>query len=316
MRRGDVVAATPIVSVVMATYNRSEALRYAITSVRRSTMDAWEVIVVGDACTDDTAEVVAAFRDPRIRFVNLPDRCGDQSGPNSHGIGLATGRFIAFLNHDDLYFPGHLEACVDELQSSGADLVWVPCARLLTSRKRLPGGRFLLSGVPGAAGYSPYSGYFASSWVFRRELAARVGPWSAPAKSYVAPSQAWLFRAWRMGAALRFLPKVGVILVPAGERPGCYARRECAEQAWLSDWMSRDVRCREQIVEEAALNEAMTRVADIDRPRLWSLRRFLLRPIYALSVRAGHHPASLSHLLTHGRRGNFVRFLRKYTGAD
>ena len=50
---------TPLVSIVLATYNRSAILAHAIESVRGSTLDHWELIVVGDCCTDDTAAVVA-----------------------------------------------------------------------------------------------------------------------------------------------------------------------------------------------------------------------------------------------------------------
>ena len=72
-------AASPAVSVIIATYNRSQPLRHAIQSVCHSSLRDWEIIVVGDACTDDTAECVSSFNDPRIRLVNLPNRCGDQS---------------------------------------------------------------------------------------------------------------------------------------------------------------------------------------------------------------------------------------------
>ena len=109
-------AEPPAVSVIIATYNRSQPLRHAIRSVCNSTLSDWEVIVVGDACTDDTAEVVSSFDDPRIRFVNLPSRCGDMSGPHNHVLPLARGRYVAFLNHDDLYLPDHLAKCVAELE--------------------------------------------------------------------------------------------------------------------------------------------------------------------------------------------------------
>lgn len=306
----------PVVSVVMSTYNRSAVLRHAIASVRRSTLVEWELIVVGDACTDDTAACVASFGDSRIRFVNLSRRCGDQSRPNSHGVGLARGRYVAFLNHDDLYFPDHLATCVAALESSAADLVWVPCARLLTERERTSLGRFQLAGVPDAPRYSPTAAYyFASSWVFRRAWAEKMGPWSPPHDSYVAPSQAWLFRAWRSGAALRFVPSVGVVLIPAGERAGSYAR-DSPDHAWMSQWMADDPRCRERVLEEAALNEAMARAAGVERPRLWALRRLGLGPIYRMLVRLDVHPASLVHLLKYGRRGNFVKYLRRYTAAE
>src|SRR5690606_24951720 len=95
----------PLVSVVMATYNRSNIIVYAIESLRANTLQDWELIVVGDCCTDDTETVVSAFGDQRIRFINLPENCGEQSGPNNFGVGLARGKYLAFLNHDDMWFP-------------------------------------------------------------------------------------------------------------------------------------------------------------------------------------------------------------------
>ena len=85
----------PLVSIILATYNRSPVLAHAIESVRRSTLTDWELIVVGDGCTDDTAAVVASFDDPRVTFINLPRNVGEQSGPNNEGLRLARGRYIA-----------------------------------------------------------------------------------------------------------------------------------------------------------------------------------------------------------------------------
>ncbi len=114
------------VSVVMVTYNRSELLTYSIGSVMRQSLPDWELIVVGDGCTDDTAEVVGnlAAADPRIRFVNRTPRCGEQAGPNNHGVELARGRYLAFLNHDDLWLADHLERSVETIERLDADLVF------------------------------------------------------------------------------------------------------------------------------------------------------------------------------------------------
>src|SRR5262245_41215209 len=112
----------PAISVVTATFNRSHVLRLAIESVRRQTVSDWELIVVGDACTDDTAAVVAGFGDERIRFVNLARNHGEQSVPNNAGTELANGRYLAYLNHDDLWFSDHLETLRTALDSSGAEM--------------------------------------------------------------------------------------------------------------------------------------------------------------------------------------------------
>jgi hypothetical protein len=261
---------------------------------------------------------VAAFDDPRVRFVNLPRRCGDQSGPNDHGVALARGRYIAFLNHDDLYLPDHLAVCVNELERSGADLVWTACA--MGHVQDDPGAqrpcRFALTGVPGVGGYSPFSVYFASSWMFRRELAPRVGRWPAPQDVHVTPSQAWLFRAWRGGAQLRFIPLVGVILLPAGARPRSYRERESADHEWFARWREETPRWRELLLEEAAIGEAVQHLTNRYDAPLGALQRLLLRPAHAVLSALGVHPRALGIAMRGRRRGALVRDHAKTTGAD
>lgn len=307
----------PTVSVIIPTYNRSQTLRHSIQSVRNSQFGDWELIVVGDACTDDTAECVASFDDPRMRFVNLPDRCGDQSGPNNHGLTLARGRYVAFLNHDDFYMPDHLAKCVAELETGRADLVWVPCAVAHAKAGSLPGVplSFTLQGVPHDFAYDPLAMYFASSWMFRRELKDRVGPWRSPKEMFVVPSQDWLFRAWRSDARLRFVPSVSVVVVSAGARRGSYISIS-SDHEFLANWFREEPGYREKMLEDAAINEAaghmlVHRHAKIVRLLRWAL----LRPVHALLTRLGIHPSSVA-MMVYGSRGGFVRHLRRVTGAE
>ena len=311
------VEATPALSVVVATYNRSQVLRHAIRSVIESTCADWELIIVGDACTDDTGDCVASFSDPRIRYVNLPVNCGDQSGPNNHGVSLARGRYIAFLNHDDLYLRDHLETCVAALDGGGADLVWAACAVANPRAGDAPGEppcTFTLEGVPAAHGYSPFAFYSASSWMFRRELTARVGPWPGVDRLYVTTSQAWLFRAWKAGASLQFLPKVGVLVVWSGTRAGSYAKPESPEHEALVRWMDEDAHARERILEEAAVHAAMRQVTSAHHAPWTSITRAILHPIYTLMIKVGAHPRSLDMAVRYGRRGGFMRWHRRFTG--
>lgn len=307
----------PTVSVVIATYNRSQILRYAIQSICDSTYTDWELIVVGDACTDDTAECVSSFEDPRIRFINLPLRCGDQSGPNNHGVASARGRYVAFLNHDDLYLPDHLAACLAEIEQSGADFVWVPCALVRPSQDSSPPSSFTLIGLPGPDNrYSPFGMYLASSWLFRRDLAARIGPWQPAEKIFVTPSQDWIFRVWRSGANLRFLPKVTVVVVLAGPRPGSYAQRISPDHGSLARSFAGDPKFMQHVLEVAAVNEAKQRFRQERYPSVRSLYRLMLRPIYWLLARLGIHPLSLLHAIAFGRRGGLIENHRRLTGSE
>lgn len=308
----------PKVSVVVATYNRSQVLKHAVGSVIASTFTDWELIVVGDCCTDDSEEVVASFGDARIRFVNLPRRTGEQGGPNNHGTALARGRYVAFLNHDDIYLPDHLATCVAELDRGEADLVWVPAAVAEKAPDRRPDQApltFALVGVPPHGEYSPFAAYYASTWVLRRELAGSVGPWPAADSVYVTPSQAWLFRAWRSGARLKLIPRVGVVVVLSGERRGSYAMRESADHELLARWMGEDESFRERMLEEAAIRAAGTTVFHRYRTPGKAILRGLAHPIYSLLAAVGVHPISLNMAVRHGGKGRFIRHHRQLTGA-
>lgn len=313
----------PAVSVIIATYNRSQPLAHAMRSVLAQTFTDWELIVVGDACTDDTETCVQSFRDPRIRFVNLPQRQGYQSGPHNHGLTLARGRLIAFLNHDDLFFPDHLDTAVAGLEQTGADLVWVPVAMALpreaAPHPALPCA-FELTGVPPSSDYWPGAFYFASSWLFRRKLAERVGPWCRPEDTYQLPSQEWLFRAWRRGAQLRFLPRLTVLAISPGHASTGYRQRESPDHDRLVRWLREDPRARERILEQTGLAAAMQRLEERFHPGWQALRRWFLRPVYHFLPAWGIHPQTFYGWIrrwTRGsRRGDSVRLHRQHHGAD
>lgn len=111
----------PVVSVVIPTYNHAQFLRKAIDSVRRQTFTEWEMIVVNNYSEDDTEAVVASFSDPRIRLENFRNY-GIIAASRNHGIALAHGDYIAFLDSDDEWYPEKLERCVAVL-AKGNDLV-------------------------------------------------------------------------------------------------------------------------------------------------------------------------------------------------
>jgi hypothetical protein len=95
-------------SVVLPTYDRSAAIRPTIDGVLAQTDADWELIVVSDASTDDTDAVVCGYDDPRVRLVRLAEHAGHPSPPRNRGLAEARGELIAYLDHDDVWEPGHL----------------------------------------------------------------------------------------------------------------------------------------------------------------------------------------------------------------
>lgn len=111
------MSSEPAVSVVIPAYNRAALIGRALDSVLRQTCGDLEVIVVDDASTDNTGEVVGAIADARIHYIRC-DRNAGASAARNTGIAAARGRFVAFLDSDDVWMPDKLEAQLAAVQAS------------------------------------------------------------------------------------------------------------------------------------------------------------------------------------------------------
>lgn len=99
---------SPIVSVIVPTHNRAHYLGHALASLRDQTLREIEIIVVDDGSTDTTRELLAAFDDPRLVVVRHAINRGIPAARNS-GLERASGRFVAWLDSDDISRPDRLE---------------------------------------------------------------------------------------------------------------------------------------------------------------------------------------------------------------
>jgi glycosyltransferase involved in cell wall biosynthesis len=114
MKDGSEPGARPLVSVVIPSYNRAQYIAETIESVLAQTYPNIEVIVIDDGSTDDTAKVVERFAH-QIRYVIQEN--SERGASRNHGLRLATGEYIAFLDSDDLWLPRMAEQCVDYLEA-------------------------------------------------------------------------------------------------------------------------------------------------------------------------------------------------------
>jgi glycosyltransferase involved in cell wall biosynthesis len=102
----------PIVSVIIPTYNRRNKLSRAIASVLSQTFQDFEIIVVDDGSTDDTKQFVMG-QSSKVRYLYQAN-----AGPGSarnHGIRFSRGKYLAFLDSDDVWMPAFLQATVSAL---------------------------------------------------------------------------------------------------------------------------------------------------------------------------------------------------------
>lgn len=109
-------AGAPFFSVIIPVYNRASKLPGAVKSVLDQSERDFELIVVDDGSRDNPRAVVERFGDPRIRFARKEN--GGGGSARNRGIDLARGRFVAFLDSDDVFLPHHLASLREILEGS------------------------------------------------------------------------------------------------------------------------------------------------------------------------------------------------------
>jgi len=126
----------PLISVRIPTYNRGGILvERTIPSILRQAYQKFEIVIVGDHCTDNTEELLKKFNDKRIKFYNLPQRGNYPADPMDRwmvagvvpmnkGIELCSGEWIAPLDDDDEFSEGHLETLLNYALEHDYEMVY------------------------------------------------------------------------------------------------------------------------------------------------------------------------------------------------
>lgn len=233
------------ITVVIAAYGRPDALRLAVESVRLQRYGQWRLLVIGDKCDENTSAALHLFRDDsRIAYVNLPWRCGEQALLNSAGMAVATTKYVAFLNHDDIWMPDHLEIALAQLRRTGADFFLGRAAFAVAleglHRPRMP--KFHCVSPLGRTLREAFWHSFeyvepASAWVIGRLFANRVGPWHRAVDVFRVPILDWALRAWRAGGRLVEHERVTCLKIQTHGRSEALRKYDSVAegQAWCLD---------------------------------------------------------------------------------
>lgn len=116
------MTSTPLVTVVMPAYNSAKYITATIESVLKQSFTDYELIVVNDCSKDNTADIVRSFAEvnDRVHLINLPINRGAPAGPRNIGIQQARGKWIAFVDSDDIWHINKLKRQIDLLERTGA----------------------------------------------------------------------------------------------------------------------------------------------------------------------------------------------------
>jgi len=101
-----------MISVIMPTYNRAYCIAKSIESVLNQTFSDWELIIVDDASTDNTADTIDSVNDNRIRYIKHTTNKGPAAARNT-GWQNAKGEYLTFLDSDDIWYDNYLETQYD-----------------------------------------------------------------------------------------------------------------------------------------------------------------------------------------------------------
>lgn len=193
----------PRFSIVIPTYNRSASVLDTLQSCFAQTCDDFEIVVVDDGSQDDTRDVLAAIDDPRLVVIHQ-DNAGPAAARN-HGMRVARGQYIAFLDSDDRWYPTFLEVANATLEEHGevllygqiivdrgVDRYWVKPARALGAEESI-------------FDYLYVDGSFiqTSTMVLPRALAARV-QWDESVT--FGDNDQFAIDCWRTGIPFQMLP--------------------------------------------------------------------------------------------------------------
>ncbi len=110
------MTSTPLVSIIIPTHNRPLLLVEALKSIQSQTLQNFEAIIINDAGMS-AQDVVDSFKDPRFVYIEHETNKGLPAARNS-GIRIAKGKYIAYLDDDDTFYPQHLEIIIYALQNS------------------------------------------------------------------------------------------------------------------------------------------------------------------------------------------------------
>ena len=118
---------TPMVSIVIPLYNAEDYIKMTLLSLRNQTMQDFEIVIVNDCSTDDSLNVIKKFKKEqsigdKIKIIDL-ERNGGISNTRNIGLRFSTGKYITFLDNDDLLIPNALEIFVNSAEEWQAEVV-------------------------------------------------------------------------------------------------------------------------------------------------------------------------------------------------
>ena len=237
---------SPLVSIVLPTYNGSQYLEQAIQSVLKQTYPNWELIIVDDGSTDDTPNIISRYTalDPRVCSIRHPVNLRLPAALNT-GFAQAKGEYLTWTSDDNYYRPNALATMVDFLEAHPeVDIVYTDCSvideggNVIAYRKATPITDLVWKNCVGP------------SFLYRRRVQEKLGPYSD--ELFLAEDYDFWLRA--AAAGFQFQPlhvdiycyRVHGKSLSSIERPNVrkVADKARARSVWKIKWLDRSAKAK------------------------------------------------------------------------
>jgi glycosyltransferase involved in cell wall biosynthesis len=265
---------SPTFSVVVPAYNAARTIAATLESIRAQTQKDFEVVVVDDGSTDATAGIVARLGDDSIRLIHSGN-AGPAAARNA-GIAASCGRFVSFLDADDLWLPGYLEAMHAALEGDPeAAVAFTDAWAWNEATSRFSRGTVMLTatmtnGIPHDARSQfrlllDRNVFFVSTTV-RREVLDDVGGFNV-ALTRGEDWELWQRLAARGWHAVRAAPILAIYRVRAGSLSSDRSAMKVAEAAVLEKVLAYELDAELQTLVARRLADVRRRHHVPDEPR-------------------------------------------------
>ena len=282
---------TPLVTVCVPTYNRAGYLAQCLEAIRRQTHEAFELLVLDNASTDETPQVVQRLADARLRYIRQPENLGQIPNVN-RGLELAAGEFVCICHDDDIWAPTFLERQLAAMRRDPSvafshTAVWL-CTEAGAARgvHRVEARDYLRNGREAFLRYLAFGhDVVFSTAMVRRAAYQQAGPFDA--RYLCADFDMWLRLALQGDVAYVAEPLAGYRIHAASASSGMTAVR------WFHEYFEIFDRAlalgRRQLPELTGLEERLRR-----RARRYQARRARIEAAACLA--AGNDAAAVEYL--------------------
>ncbi|WP_456376368.1 glycosyltransferase family 2 protein [Lutibacter sp.] len=181
---------TPLVSIIIPTYNRAHLIGETLDSILAQTYTNWECIVVDDGSTDNTDSLLAAYcaKDKRFQYHHRPsDRPKGANACRNYGFELSKGEYINWFDSDDLFSNNKIEEQINGLVNSGYDIATCKWGKFNTLEKIKIKELFIYkhyqNGLDLLKDYGEQNSFFPShTFLLKKEIIFKSGLWNEALK--------------------------------------------------------------------------------------------------------------------------------------